>query len=120
MSHVISARYVARECSRLRHDHLNLHVGDKSRRSEEIVKNLDLRLSVRSLLVLFNAIIIIIWLYGVAVFPTVYCESRNLINFCYSFISCVMFSFRLLSFFFFYPFLLDGSISSSSSSAFPN
>ena len=38
------ARHAARVCSRLRPGHLSVRVGDSSRRSEEIVKNPELRL----------------------------------------------------------------------------
>ena len=42
-------------CTRVRSGHLGVHVGDGSRRSEEIVKNLALRLWMRLLLLLHTA-----------------------------------------------------------------
>ena len=46
---VMSARCVARDLHTVAPGHLSVRVGDSSRRSEEIVKNLELRLSMRLL-----------------------------------------------------------------------
>ena len=51
MLHVVSARCAARDLHAVAPGLLNVCVGDSSRRSEEIVKNLELRLSMRSLLI---------------------------------------------------------------------
>ena len=55
--HVMSARCVARDLHTVAPGHLNVCVGDRSRHSEEIVKNLEWRLSMRSLLI--NAVFVV-------------------------------------------------------------
>ena len=46
--------------TRLCHGHLNVCVGDRSRRSEEIVKNLELRLLNAIIIIIFIIIIIVV------------------------------------------------------------
>ena len=62
MLHVMNARYVVRDLHTIAPRHLSVRAGDSSRRSEETVKNFELRLSVQLLLLLLYIYYIILYI----------------------------------------------------------